>query len=124
MTDSLRGKLATHNAASGDESTKIEVTRDGHVIVVVCTPLMKRVHAMWQFSKEMVFVDSSGSMDRQKCRVLLFLSHSQRSAPWCSDHIKRDRDDSSHSLLSPQNHSTAWDIFQEHKYSSQTTVHH
>ena len=32
---------------------------DGRVIVAVCNPLMKRVHGVWQFSVEMMLIDSS-----------------------------------------------------------------
>ena len=44
--------------------------------VAICTPLMARVHALWPTAKEMVFVDSSGGMDKQGCRVFIMLTHS------------------------------------------------
>ena len=56
--------------------TTMEITPDGQTIIALCTPLMQRVHATWQFSQELVFVDSSGNMDRQECWVFLFLMHS------------------------------------------------
>jgi len=49
---------------------------DASVIVAICTPLMKRVHRLMKTSSEIVFVDSSGSMDRQNYRLFLLLTHS------------------------------------------------
>lgn len=37
---------------------------------------MKRVHATIRQSSELVFVDSSGGVDRFNCRVFLFMTHS------------------------------------------------
>ena len=35
---------------------------------------------MWQFSAEIMFIDSSGGMDRQNYRVFLLLTHSPEGA--------------------------------------------
>ena len=74
--ESLRAKLGEYNDGTDGMRTTMEITPDGQTIIALCTPLMQRVHATWQFSQELVFVDSSGSMDRQDCRVFLFLTHS------------------------------------------------
>ena len=74
--ESLRSKLATYNDDIGCICTKMQTTEDGQTVIAVCTPLIKRVHTTWQFSRELVFVDSSGNMDRQDCRVFIFLTDS------------------------------------------------
>lgn len=48
----------------------------GQMIVAFLTPLMERVHHSVRHSGEMVFMDSSGTMDRFNCRVFLLLTHS------------------------------------------------
>ena len=78
--ESLKTKLAEYNDSTGGMRTTVEMTPDGQTIIALCTPLMRRVHATWQFSQEQVFVDSSGNMDRQDCRVFLFLTHSPGGA--------------------------------------------
>ena len=44
--------------------------------IAICTTLRRRIHQMWSDSREMVFVDFSGNMDRQNCRVFVVLTHS------------------------------------------------
>lgn len=56
------------------------MTADGQLMIAICTPVMRRVHGMWEYSRELLFVDSSGNMDRQNCRVFLFLTHSPAGA--------------------------------------------
>ena len=46
-----------------------------NIIIVLGSPLMRRVHSMVPESAEMVFVDSSGNCD-QANRVFLILTHS------------------------------------------------
>ena len=49
-------------------------------IIAICTPLMKRVHRLIKHSGETVFVDASGSMDRQNLRVFMLMTHSSAGA--------------------------------------------
>ena len=51
------------------------VTDDNQVVVAVCTPLMQIVHKLVKHSGEVVFCDASGNMDRNQCRVFVFLTH-------------------------------------------------
>ncbi|XP_041461611.1 uncharacterized protein LOC121412915 [Lytechinus variegatus] len=44
--------------------------------IAIVTPLMRRVHKLIKHSAELVFVDATGNMDRQGCRVFLLLTHS------------------------------------------------
>lgn len=49
----------------------------------ICTKLMKRVHQLWSYSSEMVFIDSTGNFDKMQHRVFLLLTHSFAGAlPW------------------------------------------
>lgn len=76
----LQTKLDMYNQeqAEGLEGryTAMAAVDDGSPIIVICTPLMKRVHASIKHSGELVFMDSSGSMDRHNFRVFLMLTHS------------------------------------------------
>ncbi|XP_014775784.1 uncharacterized protein LOC106873077 [Octopus bimaculoides] len=44
--------------------------------IAIVTPLMRRVHKLIKHSGELVFIDASGNMNRQGCRVFLLLTHS------------------------------------------------
>lgn len=46
---------------------------DNHKFVVICSPLMKRAHSLPQ-SAEVMFVDASRDLDRQKHRVYMFIT--------------------------------------------------
>ena len=74
----LEAKVAAYNESCGSTCAAVQLDADGRVIVALCTPLMKRVHSMWQYSAEMMFIDSSGGMDRQNYRVFLLLAHGRR----------------------------------------------
>ena len=76
----LEAKVAAYNESCGSTCAAVQLDADGRVIVAICTPLMKRVHSMWQYSAEMMFIDSSGGMDRQNYRVFLLLAHSPAGA--------------------------------------------
>lgn len=47
---------------------------DDHYFVAVCTPLMARVHEKVPQTSEVLLVDASGGMDRQKHRVYMFVT--------------------------------------------------
>ena len=46
------------------------------LVVAVVTPLMRRVSQLWPRAGEMLFIDSSGNMDRSDSRLFLLLTHS------------------------------------------------
>ena len=48
---------------------------DDDFIIVICSPLMERVHSLDKASQT-VFIDSSGNMDRYNCRVFLLMTDS------------------------------------------------
>lgn len=58
------------NQEMRDIYVKVEAFNSGHIIAI-CTPLTKRTHRHMQESDELVFVDSSGGLDRDGYRVLM-----------------------------------------------------
>lgn len=51
-------------------------TSDSQLVIAICTPLMKRVHARLRESGEMVFVDSSGNCAHLNHHLFLLLAYS------------------------------------------------
>ena len=45
-------------------------------ILIVVTPLMKRVHQMVPNAKDLVFIDSSSNMEEFNLRVFIIVTHS------------------------------------------------
>lgn len=76
MKADLSARLAKYNSEHGCVCAQMEETRDGQVVVAICTPLMQRVHTRVQQSGELIFVDSSGNCDRQNHRLFLVITHS------------------------------------------------
>ena len=74
MLFSLQASLDAYNKKEGAECGKMSAD-SRNVIIVLCSPLMRRVHSMVPESAEIVFVDSSGNCDRTN-RVFLILTHS------------------------------------------------
>ena len=74
------------NEAPGEVCAVSEIIDKSHIdkshidkshIVAVCTPFMKRVHTHIQESGEVVFIDSSGGIDRDGYRIFLVMTHSK-----------------------------------------------
>lgn len=76
MLEALERQVQLFNTECSSECAKMCRTEDGQYLVVICSPLMKRVHAGIKHSSEVAFMDASGNMDRQHCRVFLILTHS------------------------------------------------
>lgn len=51
-------------------------TSDNQLVIALCTPLMKRVHALLRESAEVLFVDSPGNCTRLNHHLFLLLTHS------------------------------------------------
>jgi len=64
------------NIEYGETIARQEVY-DGKSLIAICTPLMKRVHQNIQEAAELMFVDSSGSFERDGYRIFLFITHSK-----------------------------------------------
>ncbi|CAL9690696.1 unnamed protein product [Knipowitschia caucasica] len=76
MLENLESLIERLNLEHGETVIKMNVTIDNQLIVAMCTPLMKRVLQMVEQSGEMIFMDSSGNMDRHNLRVFLLMTHS------------------------------------------------
>lgn len=76
MLEALERQVQLFNTECSSECAKVCQTEDGQYLVAICSPLMTRVHAGIKNSGEVVFMDASGNMDRQHCRVFLLLTHS------------------------------------------------
>lgn len=74
MLAALERQVESYNAACDDSCAKLGMSSAGTPLVAICSPLMKRTHSLSN-SGEMCFMDSSGNMDRENCRVFLLLTH-------------------------------------------------
>ena len=75
MLFSLQASLDAYDKTEGAECGKMSADSK-NVIIVLCSPLMRRVHSMVPEGAEIVFVGSSGNCDRTNSRVFLVLTHS------------------------------------------------
>ncbi|XP_059401022.1 uncharacterized protein LOC132132600 isoform X2 [Carassius carassius] len=74
MLAALERQVESYNAACNDTCAKLKISSAGTPLVAICSPLMKQTHSLSN-SGEMCFMDSSGNMDRENCRVFLLLTH-------------------------------------------------
>ncbi|XP_026054784.1 uncharacterized protein LOC113040739 [Carassius auratus] len=74
MLAALERQVESYNAACNDTCAKLKISSAGTPLVAICSPLMKQTHTLSN-SGEMCFMDSSGNMDRENCRVFLLLTH-------------------------------------------------
>jgi len=72
QVEDLQRRIDLYSESSGSGSSEkcaaLSVDSD-NAIVVICTLFMKRVYQMIVHSGELVFLDSSGNMDRHNYRV-------------------------------------------------------
>lgn len=76
MFKELEQILDDYNKVQGDVCAGMCKTPDNQLVIAICTPLMKRVHARLRESSEMVFVDSSRNCGRLNHHLFLLLTHS------------------------------------------------
>lgn len=76
MLEDLEGMIDQLNSSRESSIIKMKETNDNQLVIATCTPLMRRVLQKIQQSGEMVFVDSSGNVDRHNFRVFLLMTHS------------------------------------------------
>lgn len=72
----LEKKIEDYNIKCKDQCATVKTTSCGKQLVAICSPLMKRVHRNLVHSGELCFMDASGNLDRDHCRVFLLLTHS------------------------------------------------
>lgn len=76
MFKELEQTLDNYNKEQGDICAAMCKTLDNQLVIAVCTPMMKRVHARLRESGQMVFVDSSGNCGRLNQYLVLLLTYS------------------------------------------------
>ncbi|XP_030838984.1 uncharacterized protein LOC756446 isoform X2 [Strongylocentrotus purpuratus] len=75
MLAALEDSINKYNNDAGMKCADISFV-DGEPMMAIATPLMQRVHRTMAQSSELVFVDSTGNLDRHGSKVFLFLTHS------------------------------------------------
>lgn len=76
MVKELEQTLDDYNKEQGDVCAGMCKTPDNQLVIAICTPLMRRVHARLKESSEMVFVDSSGNCGHFNHHLFLLLTRS------------------------------------------------
>ena len=71
MISTLQERLTQWN--SNGDNVAYAVHGD-ETVIVICTPLMKRVHSHIRQSSELVFMDSTGYLDMNSCRVFVLMT--------------------------------------------------
>lgn len=92
MLAALERQVESYNAVCNDTCTKLKISSAGTPLVAICSPLMKQTHSLSN-SGEMCFMDSSGNMDRENCRVFLLLTHTCAGGPPLGTLITQSEDE-------------------------------
>jgi hypothetical protein len=74
--DFLIKRLMKYNQECEQECASWEFTPE-ETIIAICTPLMKRAHKNTPQSSEIVFIDSSGTVDKDGHRIFILLTHNE-----------------------------------------------
>lgn len=80
MLKSLSQAIEKYNSECGSVCAASKKFDDSDYLVVLCSPLMKRVHKYLKSSGEMAFIDSGGQMDRHNTRIFPILAPSVMGA--------------------------------------------
>ena len=73
MFKKLQEKLIKYMAENKGKAV-FSYTAENNYFIVICTPLMLRAQEVLQQSKEIILVDSSGGMDKDKNRLYFFIT--------------------------------------------------
>lgn len=79
MLQSLTKFVEDYNKEKGDSCAAIW-SEENDLVIALCSPIMKRVHKYLKSSGEIVFLDSSGNMDRHNSRVFILFCASTAGA--------------------------------------------
>jgi hypothetical protein len=74
--DFLEKKIDDYNSEAGSRCINVEQVGKENIIAI-CTPLMKRVHKHVKQASELVFVDSTGTVDKDGHRVFQIMTHNE-----------------------------------------------
>lgn len=80
MIESLKKYCDKFNEECNSECIKFDKVDGEHLVVVICTPLMKRASRLLKSASEMLFADSSGTMDCLNCKLFLLQTPSVAGA--------------------------------------------
>ena len=75
MLVDLEHAIKVYNDEQGLQCAKMSI-HNTKIAIAICTPFMRRILSKHPYSAELVFVDSSGGMDRYNCHIFLLLTHS------------------------------------------------
>ncbi|KAM4585315.1 uncharacterized protein PAE49_004598 isoform 2-T3 [Odontesthes bonariensis] len=70
MLTAPQNQVEGYNNKCQDRCAIMDTSSKGALLVALSSPLMKKVHQL-KHSGELCFIDSSGNMDRERCRVFL-----------------------------------------------------
>lgn len=76
MMISLKNAVDEYNKDCDSKFALIEVLEDGNFVISIVSPLMKRISAGFEESGEILFIDSTGNIDRFGCKVFLIYTNS------------------------------------------------
>lgn len=60
-----------YNTNCQSECAKVDTVDGIHLVIAICTPLMKRASSLIKGASEIMFADSSGTMDCLNCKLFL-----------------------------------------------------
>lgn len=70
-------KLSEYNEHCGEISSASWEVSETDVVIAICTPLMRRAHRLTPEAVEVVFIDSSETVDHDGHRIFLLLTHNE-----------------------------------------------
>lgn len=79
MVQKLKDLIISYNEKCGSNCASW-MAKDGNLIICICDPFMKRIHENLPASSEIMFIDSSGNMDRHSSRIFCLLCPSVAGA--------------------------------------------
>ncbi|KAL5236478.1 hypothetical protein ACI65C_003888 [Semiaphis heraclei] len=68
--------LNEYNRDCNHECSSMEILDDGNFIIAILSPLMRRISEGFDESGEVLFIDSSGNVDRYGCKVFFIYTNS------------------------------------------------
>lgn len=77
----LKTKLTDYNSIGPITSANWAITCD-KMLIAICTSLMRRVHKTVPQAGEIVFIDSSITVDRDGHRIFILLTHNESCGPY------------------------------------------
>lgn len=70
----LQKYLDVYTSISEGSAKFFKTSDDEHYFVVICSPIMQKVHNMVKQASDLVLVHASGGMDKQRLRTYVFVN--------------------------------------------------